>query len=81
MATSFAGCNKILFVLFLTLLVGSQCLKNPGISVNILDLAPNYVSVLAAVVNGIGSFAGILAPYIIGVMTPNVTITTPRMYG
>lgn len=72
MATSFAGCNKIWVVIFLTLLAGSHSLKTPGTSVNILDLAPNYVGVIAAIVNGIGAITGILVPYIIGVMTTNV---------
>lgn len=72
LATSFAGCNKVMVVLFLSLVAGSQSLKTPGTSVNIFDLAPNYVSILAGIVNGIGSFTGILVPYIIGLMTPNV---------
>lgn len=66
-------------VLCLTLVAGSQSLKTPGTSVNIFDLAPNYVSILSGIINGIGSFTGILVPYIIGLMTPNVCIV-PASY-
>lgn len=72
-AASYAGCDQTLVVLFFTLSVGSQALTIPGTYVNPLDLSPNYVGPLTALVNGAGSITGILAPYVIGLLTPNVS--------
>lgn len=44
-----------------------------GLKVNNLDLAPNYAGVIMAITNGVGGINGILAPYIVGVLTPNVS--------
>lgn len=41
--------------------------------VNPLDLSPNYAGVLMAITNGIGAITGIIAPYLVGVLTPNVS--------
>lgn len=46
----------------------------PGMKVNPLDLSPNYAGSLMAVTNGIGAITGIIAPYVVGIMTPNVSI-------
>lgn len=40
--------------------------------VNPLDLSPNYAGSIMAVTNGIGAITGVIAPYVVGVMTPNV---------
>lgn len=45
----------------------------PGMKVNPLDLSPNYAGTLMAITNGIGAITGIIAPYVVGVMTPNVS--------
>ena len=39
---------------------------------NTIDLSPNYAGELSAFGNGFGSIAGFLAPYAIGLLTPNV---------
>lgn len=46
----------------------------PGMKVNILDLSPNYASVLMGITNGIGALTGIAGPYLVGVLTPNTTL-------
>lgn len=45
----------------------------PGMKVNPLDLSPNYAGSLMAITNGIGAITGIIVPYVVGVMTPNVS--------
>jgi ACS family sodium-dependent inorganic phosphate cotransporter len=60
-SASYAGCNRTLAVALFTLS-----------KVNALDLSPNYSGTLMALVNGFGVFAGMLAPYIIGILTPEV---------
>lgn len=44
-----------------------------GAAINLFDLSPNYAPTLNAVINNVATVVGILAPYIAGVMTPNVS--------
>lgn len=46
----------------------------PSLKVNALDLSPNYAGTLMALVGGIGAISGIITPYLVGVLTPNVSI-------
>jgi ACS family sodium-dependent inorganic phosphate cotransporter len=46
----------------------------PGMKVNALDLSPNYAGTLMAIVNGIGALTGIVTPYLVGVLTPDVSV-------
>lgn len=41
--------------------------------VNALDLAPNYAGSLTSLVNTTSTFAGIITPYLIGLLTPDVS--------
>lgn len=43
-----------------------------SMKINSLDLSPNYAGSLIALVDGIGSLAGIAAPTFVGFMTPDV---------
>lgn len=70
---SYAGNNELTVVFLFTIAMGFMGTFYPGMKVNPLDLSPNYAGSLMAVTNGIGSMTGILAPYIVGVMTPNVS--------
>lgn len=36
-------------------------------------MAPNYAGVVLAIANGLGSFTGVVGPYIVGVITPHVS--------
>lgn len=72
LASSYAGCNQTLVILFFSITVCSRSLITPGAYVNPVDLAPNYVGPLTAVVNGISSTTGVFGPYVAGLMTPNV---------
>lgn len=72
-AASYAGCDRTAVVSLITLgtmLMGSFY---PGMKVNALDLSPNYAGTLMAIVNGIGAFTGIITPYLVGVLTPDVS--------
>lgn len=44
-----------------------------GMKVNGLDLSPNYAGSVMAIVNGIGALTGIIVPYIVGILTPDVS--------
>ncbi|XP_053607254.1 putative inorganic phosphate cotransporter [Plodia interpunctella] len=71
---SYSGCNgdaaMAYFVLSMALMGGFYS----GMKVNALDLAPNYAGSLTSLVNTTSTFAGILTPYIIGLMTTHSTL-------
>ncbi|XP_037042766.1 putative inorganic phosphate cotransporter [Bradysia coprophila] len=68
---SYAGCNKFVVVALFTIGMGFMGTFYSGLKVNNLDLAPNFAGVIMAITNGVGGINGILAPYIVGVLTPN----------
>lgn len=73
MAASYAECDRMLVVVMFTVGMGFMGMFYSGIKVNTLDLAPNYSGVIMALTNGVGGVSGIFSPYLVGVMTPNVS--------
>lgn len=73
LGASYAGRNVALVVVLFTLAMGFMGLWYPGQKVNPLDLSPNYAATVMAISNGIGALAGATAPYMVGVLTPNVS--------
>lgn len=71
MFASYAGCSKTWVVIHFTLAMGFMGTFYPGMKVNPLDLSPNYAGTLMALTNGIGAITGIIAPTLVGIMTPN----------
>lgn len=53
----------------LTLGVAFSGFAISGYNVNHLDIAPKYASILMGLSNGIGTFAGILCPIVIDLLT------------
>ena len=78
-SASYAGCNRAAVVIMFVLGVAFMGSSMPGIKVNSLDLSPNYAGTLMALTNGIASFTGILSPYLVGVLTPNQTLSEWRL--
>jgi ACS family sodium-dependent inorganic phosphate cotransporter len=72
-AASYAGCDRTAVVSLITLGTALMGTFYPGMKVNALDLSPNYAGTLMAIVNGIGAFTGIITPYLVGVLTPDVS--------
>jgi ACS family sodium-dependent inorganic phosphate cotransporter len=68
---SYAGCDKIAVVVHFTIAMAFMGCFYPGMKVNPLDLSPNYAGTIMAITNGIGAITGIIAPSLVGVMTPN----------
>ena len=60
-------------VVLFTIAMGFMGAHYSGMKVNTLDLSPNYAGALIGLVNGIGAITGIVAPYLIGVITTNVS--------
>lgn len=78
-AASYAGCDRTVVVVLFTIGLGLMGPFYPGMMVNAIDLSPNYSGTLMAIVNGFGALAGILAPYAVGVLTPNQTLSEWRI--
>ncbi|KAJ8669762.1 hypothetical protein QAD02_001021 [Eretmocerus hayati] len=76
---SYAGCNRLLFNIFLTICITLRGCTYCSIMVNVLDLTPNYAGTLMGLVNGVSTLAGILSPYLVGVFTPNQTLSEWRL--
>lgn len=73
MLASYAGCDEILAVISLTISVSAHGFNSAGAAINLFDLSPNYVAPMNAVINSLATVVGISAPYIAGVLTPNVS--------
>jgi ACS family sodium-dependent inorganic phosphate cotransporter len=73
-AASYAGCDRTVVVTLFTISTTLMGTHFPGITVNVLDLSPNYAGTLMAIVNGIGAIAGIVTPYLVGVLTTDVSV-------
>ncbi|XP_076627177.1 putative inorganic phosphate cotransporter [Colletes latitarsis] len=79
LGASYSGCERTTVVIMFTIGTTLMGPFYPGMKVNALDLSPNYSGTLMAIVNGIGAFSGIITPYIVGVLTPNETLTEWRL--
>ena len=74
----FIDCTQpMLSVLLLTMGVGMiGCVVGSGFVVNINDIGgQNYSGVLYGISNTFGTLPGIIAPYFVGLMTPQVRLS------
>ncbi|XP_058793650.1 sialin-like [Phymastichus coffea] len=78
-AASYAGCDGFLAITLLTLGLTLMGCAFFSLVINALDLSPNYASSIMGLVNGISVIGGMLSPYIVGVITPNQTISEWRI--
>lgn len=76
MLASYAECAHVLVVISFTIAIGMHGFMTAGLNTNSMDLCPNYSSALMSVANGAASLTGILAPYTVGLLTPNVSALT-----
>ncbi|XP_018323710.1 putative inorganic phosphate cotransporter isoform X2 [Agrilus planipennis] len=76
---SYAGCNRTLTVAFFTIGMGFMGAYYCSMKVNVLDLSPNFAGVLMAITNGVGAISGIVTPYLIGLLTPDQTLSQWRI--
>lgn len=73
MGASFVGCNKIAAIFCFTLGMALMGFCNSSVRINSLDLSPKYSASIMALVNGIGCLSGMASPYVVGILTPNVS--------
>ena len=77
-SASYAGCDRVGVVVLITIGTTLMGTFYPGMKVNALDLSPNYSGTVMAIVNGIGAITGIITPYLVGVLTPDVSTENAR---
>lgn len=68
-----SGCSSTPVVAFFTLGMALMGFYYPSLSVNTLDLSPNYSGTLMGLI-ALGGMAGILSPYLAGIIAPQVRI-------
>lgn len=73
-SASYAGCDELLVVTLLTISIAAQGFNTAGTVLNLFDLGPNYVGPLNSIVNTVSSIAALLAPNIVGILTPHVRL-------
>lgn len=74
LGASYGECDRVVVVVMFAVGMGFMGTFYSGLKVNNLDLAPNYAGVIMAFTNGIGGLSGIFSPYLVGVLTPNVSV-------
>lgn len=78
LAASYAGCDRGLVVVLFIFVMGSMGPFYSGVQVNTLDLSPNYSGTLMAVGNTLNAITGMVAPFVVGLMTPEVYLEIER---
>lgn len=73
MAATYAECNHLLVVTFFTLSIGLNAFMPSGLLANPIDLSPNYAGTIMSIGNAVGALCGIIAPFTVGLLTPNVS--------
>ncbi|KAJ2946160.1 hypothetical protein O0L34_g5093 [Tuta absoluta] len=76
---SYSGCDAFTVVILFTASMGLMGAFYPGMKVNALDLSSNYAGTIMAIVNGIGAITGIIAPFLVGLLTPDSTLVQWRL--
>ena len=72
-ASAYTNCERTLAVVFLAAGVSFMGTFYPSLKLNPIDLSPNHAAFVGAVSGVAGSITGIIVPYLIGVITPDVS--------
>lgn len=62
----------MLVVIFFIVSIGMRAFLTAGLYINPMDLSSNYSGTIMSLANGAGALTGIMAPYTVGLLTPNV---------
>lgn len=70
---SYSGCDTTLAVFWFIFAMTLMGAYYSGMKINPLDITPNYAGTTTALVNGIAAISAIISPYLIGLLTPEVS--------
>jgi MFS transporter, ACS family, solute carrier family 17 (sodium-dependent inorganic phosphate cotransporter), other len=71
---SYSGCDTTLAVFWFVFAMTLMGAYYSGMKINPLDISPNYAGTTTALVNGIAAVSAIISPYLIGLLTPDVSL-------
>ncbi|KAG5895829.1 hypothetical protein JTB14_038260 [Gonioctena quinquepunctata] len=69
LALAYSGCNSNAAIVFLTLAVGANGAVSTGPLASIVDISPNYASVVMGITNGLVAVVGFCTPAVVGSFT------------
>ncbi|KAF5279363.1 hypothetical protein FQA39_LY05473 [Lamprigera yunnana] len=72
---AYSGCNSLMAITFLSVAITIHGAVSTGPLANLVDLSPNYASVLMGMANGFGAVGGMISPLIVGLLTNNKQTT------
>lgn len=72
LGATYSGCNKVMVTVMFTIGMGCMGFYYPSLGINTLDLSPNYSGTLMGFI-AYGGLGGILSPYLVGVLAPDVS--------
>ncbi|XP_047994928.1 putative inorganic phosphate cotransporter [Leguminivora glycinivorella] len=76
---SYAGCDRNAAMVYFIISMGLMGGFYAGMKVNALDLAPNFAGSLTSLVNTTSTFTGMITPFLIGLLTPDSTVSQWRV--
>ncbi|CAH4029405.1 unnamed protein product [Pieris brassicae] len=76
---SYSGCDRYKAVGFFIVSMAFMAGFYSSVKINSMDIAPNYAGTCSAMVNGLAAVSGIITPYLIGLLTPDQTISQWRI--
>ncbi|CAH2106482.1 unnamed protein product [Euphydryas editha] len=71
---SYSGCNRNAAMVCFIISMGLMGAYYSGMKVNVLEVAPNYAGTLTSFINTVSTLAGIITPYLTGLLTPDSTL-------
>lgn len=71
---SYSGCDTTLATVWFIAAMTLMGAYYSGMKINALDITPNYAGTTTAMVNGIAAISGIITPYLVGILTPEVSL-------
>nr|CAH7739832.1 unnamed protein product [Callosobruchus chinensis] len=66
---AYSGCDKFKAIVFLTLAIAVHGAVSTGPLASIVDISPNYASVILGIINTIVASVGVLTPMVVGYLT------------
>lgn len=73
-AAAYAGCDITIVGAFFTIAVGAQGLNSASLTLNPMDLSPNYAGMLVGIIGTFSCCMGIIVPVMISYLAPNVSV-------
>lgn len=70
---SYTGCSRVAAVACFVVGLSLEGAVNAGIALSPLDISPTYAASVMAISSCLAALTGIVAPYLIGVLTPDVS--------